>query len=489
MATLEILLLIFTTTGVIFSAWAMPTKIRWGLGFLLIILMVLNIYTNGIRWPMLPAFLIGIYFISKAFFNKPSKHGVAFRIIKWTGVITLLLLAWSLPTIFPLFRLPKLTGPYPVASKWLYLIDSTREETITANPRDRRELMTKIWYPTNTQAGLQDSYLLKSERIGFARKYGLPSWTLSYLSKIKTNVTINGEIATGSFPVLIFSHGYESPATNYYSFLAEMASHGFIIANINHTYESTASEFPNGQVKYNNDSFSIAHNLNPKMIELAWSSTEKFSKAKNDLERLEIVRELTNQYSGSEIVRRWANDISFVIDQLELINSTEGSPFYAKMNLSQLGAFGHSLGGAAAGQALIYDNRLQAATNWDGAQFGDVMDTVFQKPFMSLSHSGTLKTGFEINPQVYHRKSKSWFYDVTVEGTGHSNYSDTPYWVTLKLINEAGTIDTDRSVSIINKATLTFFEQHLLHKPNTVDNLSSELKELRIKTFKSGVIQ
>jgi hypothetical protein len=225
------------------------------------------------------------------------------------------------------------------------------------------------------------------------------------------------------------------------------------------------------------------------MIELAWSSTEKFNNAKDDLERLEIVRELTHQYSASDIVRRWARDISFVIDQMELINSTVGSPFYGKMNLPQLGAFGHSLGGAAAGQALIYDNRLQAATNWDGAQFGDVVDTVFQKPFMTLSHSGKLKTGFEINPQVYHRKSKSWFYEVTVEGAGHSNYSDTPYWVTLKLINEAGTIDTDRGVSIINKATLTFFEQHLLHKPNTVDNLSGEFKELRIQTFKNGVIQ
>jgi hypothetical protein len=129
-----------------------------------------------------------------------------------------------------------------------------------------------------------------------------------------------------------------------------------------------------------------------------------------------------------------------------------------------------------------------AATNWDGAQFGDVVDTVFQKPFMTLNHSEALKTGFEINPQVYHRKSRSWFHDVTIEGTGHGNYSDTPYWVTLKLINEAGTIDTDRSVSIVTKVTLTFFEQYLLHKRTSLENLSNEFKELKINTFKNGLL-
>lgn len=488
MEVTEILLLTLVTASIILSIRTVPTKIRLGFGCAIIILIALNIYINGIRWPMLPAFLIGMYFSHKAFFYKTKQRGIVFRIFGWTVLVMSYFLAWSFPNIFPLFKLPQPTGSYPVASQWIYLVDSTREEIITANPRDKRELMVKIWYPTNSQAGLKDSYLLKSERAGIARKYGFPDWTLSYFSKIKTNVIINNDIASGSFPVLVFSHGYESPATNYYSFLAEIASRGYIIVNINHTYESTSSEFPDGRVTYNKDSFSIATNLNPKMIELAWHSTERFNKAKDDSERLQIVKELVHQYSGSDIVRRWAKDISFVIDQLELMNRTTGNLLYGKMNLSQLGAFGHSLGGAAAGQALIYDKRLLAATNWDGAQFGDVVDTVFQKPFMTLNHSGFLKAGFEINPQVYHRKSRSWFHNVIIEGTGHSNYSDTPYWVRLKVINDAGTIDTDRGVSIINKVTLTFFDQHLLHKPVSIDDLSNEFKELKIHTFKNGIL-
>jgi hypothetical protein len=107
---------------------------------------------------------------------------------------------------------------------------------------------------------------------------------------------------------------------------------------------------------------------------------------------------------------------------------------------------------------------------------------------MTLKSSGLQKAGFEINPLVYRGKSKSWFYDATIEGTGHSNYTDTPYWVTLKLINEAGSVDMDRGVSIINKITLTFFERHLLRKPVKVENLSNVFGELEIHTFKNRTL-
>ncbi|MFM9838800.1 MAG: alpha/beta hydrolase family protein [Cyclobacteriaceae bacterium] len=461
-------------------------KVRQPLNVMLILLIGLNVSLNGLRWPMMPAFLVLSYVVYKSIFYESRQRHALIKTTKWASLIVMIVLAWGLPIIFPLFKFPEPTGSYQVGTKWIYLIDSTRDEVITANPKDKRELMVKIWYPTDSQVGIQDSYLLKSERVGFARKYGLPDWTISYFSKIKTNVLADAGIAKGIFPVLIFSHGYESPATNYYAFLTEVVSHGYIVVNINHTYESTSSEFPDGQIKFNNDSFSVATNLNPKMIELAWRSTEKFQKAQDAEHKLQIVTELVHHYSGSEIVRRWAKDISFVIDQLEQENKVPKSFLYNKMNLSQIGAFGHSMGGAAAGQALLFDNRLSAAANWDGSQWGDVIDTIFQKPFILLSHSVSLKIGFEINSQVYHRKSKSLFYDVIINGTGHSNYCDIPYWIKLNLINEAGGIDMDRGVSIITKVTLDFFDSHLLNKPVSFTKRLTEFKELDIKIYKDG---
>ena len=73
---------------------------------------------------------------------------------------------------------------------------------------------------------------------------------LNYLNKVETNVYRNIEIADEVFPVLIFSHGYNSKANGYYALLTELVSHGYIVFAINHTYESTGTTFPDGSESY-----------------------------------------------------------------------------------------------------------------------------------------------------------------------------------------------------------------------------------------------
>jgi pimeloyl-ACP methyl ester carboxylesterase len=63
-----------------------------------------------------------------------------------------------------------------------------------------------------------------------------------------------------------------------------------------------------------------------------------------------------------------ANDIRFVLDQLTRANVTGSSalPFAGHLDLTRVGAFGHSFGGIAAAHACQLDRRFKACLNEDG---------------------------------------------------------------------------------------------------------------------------
>jgi predicted dienelactone hydrolase len=107
-------------------------------------------------------------------------------------------------------------------------------------------------YPSKETNGEEDFYVDRAGRNRFAQNNGLPVSMLNYLDKVETNVYRNTQIAEETFPILIFSHGYNSQANGYYALLSEVVSHGYIVFAINHTYESTGTTFPDGTQKYFN---------------------------------------------------------------------------------------------------------------------------------------------------------------------------------------------------------------------------------------------
>ena len=63
--------------------------------------------------------------------------------------------------------------------------------------------MIKIWYPANVNKEIKETYLNEGDRIGFAKKYGLPQSAFNYLNKVTTNTFESPKVAKGKFPVLI----------------------------------------------------------------------------------------------------------------------------------------------------------------------------------------------------------------------------------------------------------------------------------------------
>lgn len=269
---------------------------------------------------------------------------------QWSSIVAfaviLLLSGPSAAQVQPSF--PKPSGPFDVGRLEIDVTDASREERFTDDPTDKRRLLVSLYYPAAAPAD------------GKHGAYGTPElaavWPFfneerrAWLSPGYASVPIAAE----RFPVLLFSPGIGSLTLYYSSLLYEIASRGFVIAALWHPYSAEVVAFPGGTVLRSNPAGGM-NGVPP-------------GEQRAKLERLGTV---------------WADDQRFVLDQLAAWN-TQHSLLRGHLDLQRVGAFGHSLGGAAAAQAAHVDRRIDAAVNMDGAMFGTVTTEGSRVPFLLL---------------------------------------------------------------------------------------------------------
>ncbi len=482
MQNLELLLLIATFVYIGFNRLINKNLFKLYLIGLLAIILSIHLIFDGLRWQMIPAYLIWLIALITALKEFRRRSSTTIRVFKIIGLIILLALAILLPSLLPVFELPKAKGPFAVGTKDIFL-ELDREEVITADKTDTRSLMIKVWYPSKETGEEMDLYVDIAGRNGFAQKYGLPPSMLNYLNKVKTNVYRNIHVADESFPVLIFSHGYNSKANGYYALLSELVSQGYIVFAINHTYESTGTTFPDGTLKY------FDYEYASQIESGTWDIIEPVIEAfKSDLSfegRHPIVQKGLTTYFVRDMVERWAEDIVDVVNKLDEWN--DNGFFKGKLDLSNVGVLGHSRGGGAAGESLLINSKIKAGANIDGVQWGQIVDTVFQKPFLFLSADWP-EEHENLNQHAYVNKSTFVFYEAIVFQTGHSNFMDIPYMIPLNALSQAGTIDPDLAIEITSKVVTSFFDKHLKNKEIDLNALNSEYEMLEINIFQGDSI-
>ena len=85
---------------------------------------------------------------------------------------------------------------------------------------------------------------------------------------------------------------------------------------------------------------------------------------------------------------------AIVIDELEKINKNDPQQiFTSKLDLSHIGIFGHSFGGAAAAQMCRNDSRCKVGIDMDGTLYGKDNEAPFDRPFMFLMTSKSFELG------------------------------------------------------------------------------------------------
>ena len=152
----------------------------------------------------------------------------------------------------------------------------------------------------------------------------------------------------------------------------------------------------------------------------------------------------------------WLEDTVFVLNQLEELNASDAL-LADSMDLSRVGIFGWSLGGATAVYALQRDERLLAGAMLDNPQYPDMNDGL-QQPALFMRSEESEQYPFE---ETFINSVEQGYY-VQIAGSTHMIFSDVPISAPgFAFPLDVGEIDPLRGAELVNAYMLAFFDEHL----------------------------
>lgn len=409
-----------------------------------------------------PTFLPAYGVAAAVFFTIRPATYVNLMLRRTMGVASLLALLTvsALTWAFPAIQLPAPTGPYPVGSRWLTVVDSTRVEDFVGDSAVKRALLLRLWYPADSAGRAVSPLMQATQSQVLAKAMNLPAFAFQHLARTPTHTHPDLPLSRRSptWPVVLFSHGfgigYESQNTVQ---MEELASHGYVVVSIDHPYEAGAVAFPSGPVirlaPAPVSDPATTQQLLPHLKTLA--SESDTSVLKRATAEMRAVMKLDRS------IDRWVRDTRFVADLLAQWDSTALLPgFGGRLRTDQFGVFGMSFGGTTAAAFCAVDPRCAVGVNLDGLTFGAAVDTAIAPPFLFATSSG--------NPRMFDAEFQratgpAWL--INVAGANHLDYTDlgyvSPLFVKLGVL---GGIRPTTMREIMNAAVLGMMDAHLTRK-------------------------
>ncbi|WP_433973261.1 alpha/beta hydrolase family protein [Tunturiibacter lichenicola] len=441
------------------------------LTFLALLLCTWHIAYEKTYWQMFPA-LAGLLVLTIWNLGPRRLHTALSQPVKGRlalGVVLLCLMSFGLLLLVPMFVLPKPTGPYFVGTRIIYLKDSSRvEDADQQHPGLPRELVVQIWYPANPSSNHLAAYQRLAET----------SLVTSYRSVLWTNSRVDAPIAGegGSFPVLLFNHGWGGRRTQDTFLTEDLASHGYVVAAIDHTYNA-------GRVALAGDRIiDSANGYDP--IDASKHTATEIKKAWN-----------------TEL-QRWVDDEVFVLNALQNENADSKSFWYGRLNTDRAGALGHSFGGAAAIQVCSVDRRIQSALNMDGWTFGNIQHRTFAQPTLFMyeksnhpqqedlsaldTEARTLKQLDKNDESEVDASLKQYGgYKLYVSNTSHMDFTDHPLITPWSSWTQPTHISPARIQMIVRAYVLDFFDQTVQGKKSSLLETEnpSQFREVQVKKW------
>lgn len=362
--------------------------------------------------------------------------------------------------------LPPPTGPQALGAIELHLVDRGRPDPW--HPDEPRELMVTVWYPADAGGGehprfpyLRPGAAAAFEHGGLADVDIAPAQV--ELADLRTHARADAPVDArrGAHPVVLFSPGGGLSRTAGTVLVEELASHGTVVVTVDHTHEAAQVQFPGGRVVVG--------------------------------DQLRGTPDVLRQMLATRVA-----DLRFVLDQLGVLASG-GNPDVGRrplpeglggvLDLSRVGAFGHSAGGFAAAETMLVDPRVDVGANLDGSlgydlphDLGAVAERGLDRPFLLM---GAGASGPDDDRPHSHRtapdwaafwrRSTGWKADVTLPGATHGSFTDLQ--ALLPQLDRAldlddddvataiGTIDPDRSVAAQRAQLRALVAQHLAVRP------------------------
>lgn len=385
---------------------------------------------DAVHWQMYPAYAVAAALGAWACVHLSRAR----RLPLFANLASILLLLASLGLGFllPVFSLPKPDGPFAIGTitrEWIRV--ASPDEVRSGSPAERN-LTVQLWYPAAPGAkGPLAPYREGSDFSFHAR----------YLSLVRTHAHIGAPLSPAypEYPVILFSHMWNSGRSQNTFEFEMLASHGFIVAAIDHPRDSDDPNF-----NYNNDA---EVELKNRQVDLR------------------------------------ANDARFILDQLEKLNrAAPAALLTGRLDLARVGFMGHSFGGATAEETCFLDSRCKAGINMDGTRFGAVAPSGPPQPFFYMFSDNPLpgarrlrspdprvRYSAQIDQRDYARIRSSLArhggYSLTIRGGSHLNFTDRPLFSPWRRLTGAGPVDPRLAMREIDAYTLAFFEKYLKGEP------------------------
>ena len=358
----------------------------------------------------------------------------------------------------PMFHLPKPTGPYAVGTRTLYFIDKSRLENHPHAPQINREVVVQVWYPSAVSTGNHAVY----------REWKETDPRSTYQAVLPVDALQDVPVANGRFPVVLFNHAWRGFRNRSTYIMQELASQGFVVVGVSHPWNSAIVQLHDGRVADGRGQVDLGNFYAKPALTLK--------------QRLDL--------SDSEI-RTQTDDDKFLLDQLSLaddsIDGARPSPFAGHLDLTHVGAFGHSFGGSVSAELAREDPRVLSAIILDGVLTGPVATTGLDKPlFRIMAETAFLPPGSENSPiqstRVHAQMGllgenalaatfkKFGGYQVIIRGIDHENFSDKGFFSPFHSLSGIGEIPQARAAQIIDAYVVAFFRQTLRGQPQPLLN-------------------
>jgi pimeloyl-ACP methyl ester carboxylesterase len=227
--------------------------------------------------------------------------------------------------------LPRPTGPYAVGVRSAFVLDPARTEPATGGPRT---LPVRVWYPAKRRHGPSAPYTSAPVQAGIEEFLGVPTG----LFDVDTHATVDAPARRHVRGVLLVSPAFVNVVAFYTGLITELASRGYVLVAFDHPHDGLFVEQPDGS-----------------LIESDFLDDEAAFQAR-------------------------------LLDAGVVLGALRDLVPQARRH-TPIGIFGHSNGGATAGEAMLQHPQIRAGVNLDGlipgGSFipGDLLTEGLDRPF------------------------------------------------------------------------------------------------------------
>lgn len=325
--------------------------------------------------------------------------------------------------------LPPTTGPYGVGSKAWVLEKITENDPVASNGVGT-SLILNVYYPTQNKA-LPHPYLWDGLATYYEDYYNVTSGAFgNTLARILDAAPVSLDCYDLALPTLLWGPPFTGPPSQMFSSLfSDLVSKGYTIVTVDHPGEQPYLQFPNGTG--------------------ITGLGKDFIPEGDFLNRVHEYR---------------LEDNAAVLDALPTLRKELGVP----INLTHVALFGHSLGGSAALNQLLYDRnrtqpRILGSIDIDGQVFppafaNDSSADVHTLTLLLMSEEHLAVGDFSLSRFVSWQSK--WSKLLIVHGrTNHSDFSDLAVLLQAKGITGGdGAIKAARMVDITRRFVRVFFD-------------------------------